>query len=115
MWPWVLHLCVSLVIGSGSATHNLEAFYSSRDAPDAPPADWVTDFTEWVHDKIEAGCVEDLVRYRTLAPHAVDNHPTEEHFLPLFIALGAGNGEKGRRVHASYRNGVLAMDTYEFG
>ena len=104
-----------LVIGSGSATHNLEAFYSGRHAPDAPPAEWVTQFTDWVHNKIEAGRVEDLVRYRALAPHAVDNHPTEEHFLPLFIALGAGNGVNGRRVHASYRNGVLAMDTYEFG
>jgi 4,5-DOPA dioxygenase extradiol len=103
-----------LVIGSGSATHNLETFYTSRHAPDAPPAEWVTQFTDWVHDQIEAGRIEDLVRYRTLAPHAADNHPTEEHFLPLFLALGAADGVKGRRVHRSYRNGVLAMDTYEF-
>src|SRR5215475_712719 len=48
-----------LVIGSGSATHNLEAFYSGRHAPDAPPAEWVSEFTDWVHDKIEAGAVED--------------------------------------------------------
>jgi 4,5-DOPA dioxygenase extradiol len=102
-----------LVIGSGSATHNLKAFYSARHAPDAPPAEWVTDFTDWVHDKIEAGATADLVHYRTHAPHAIENHPTEEHFLPLFIALGAGAG-RGQRIHASTRNGVLAMDTYAF-
>jgi 4,5-DOPA dioxygenase extradiol len=103
-----------LVIGSGSATHNLGAFYSARQAPEAPPAEWVTAFTDWVHDRIEAGATGELVHYRTLAPHAVENHPTDEHFLPLFIALGAGAG-RGRRIHASTRNGVLAMDTYAFG
>ena len=66
-----------------------------------------------MHDKIEAGATADLVHYRTHAPHAIENHPTEEHFLPLFIALGAGAG-RGQRIHASTRNGVLAMDTYAF-
>jgi 4,5-DOPA dioxygenase extradiol len=103
-----------LVIGSGSATHNLEAFFHGGQPPDAPPAAWVSRFMQWVHDKIEAGALDDLVYYRTLAPHAVDNHPTEEHFLPLFVALGAG-AAKGHRVHSSTRNGVLAMDTYAFG
>jgi 4,5-DOPA dioxygenase extradiol len=67
-----------------------------------------------MHNKIEAGAIDDLVHYRTLAPHAVENHPTEEHLLPLFIALGAG-AATGHRVHSSTRNGVLAMDTYAFG
>ena len=104
-----------LVIGSGSATHNLEQFYSRRHAPDAPALAWVEQFGEWMHDKVEGGEVDDLLRYRTLAPYAAENHPTEEHLLPLFIALGAGNGARGKRIHASYRNGVLAMDTYAFG
>jgi 4,5-DOPA dioxygenase extradiol len=103
-----------LLIGSGSATHNLDAFYSGRHAPDQPALAWVSDFTDWVHHKIIDGDLDALVNYRTLAPHAVDNHPTEEHFLPLFIALGAAAGAPGRRVHSSYRNGVLAMDTYAF-
>jgi 4,5-DOPA dioxygenase extradiol len=103
-----------LVIGSGSATHNLEAFYHGTQAPDAPALAWVSSFTQWMHDKIEAGAIDDLVHYRTLAPHAVENHPTEEHLLPLFIALGAG-AATGHRVHSSTRNGVLAMDTYAFG
>ena len=104
-----------LLIGSGSATHNLEEFYYGANAPDQPPLPWVKAFTEWVHEKVTAGRLDELVRYRTLAPYAVENHPTEEHLLPLFIALGAGEGAAGRRVHSSTRNGVIAMDTYAFG
>jgi 4,5-DOPA dioxygenase extradiol len=73
----------------------------------------VIDFIDWMHAKIEAGATADLVHYRAHAPHAIENHPTEEHILPLFIALGAGGGH-GQRIHASTRNGVLAMDTYAF-
>jgi 4,5-DOPA dioxygenase extradiol len=101
-----------LLIGSGSATHNLEEFYYGRHATDSPAQEWVARFTDWVHDKIEAGSLDELMRYRSLAPYAVENHPTEEHLLPLFIALGAG--AKGYRIHSSYRNGVLSMDTYAF-
>jgi 4,5-DOPA dioxygenase extradiol len=101
-----------LLIGSGSATHNLEEFYYGRNTPDSAPQEWVTRFTDWVHERIETGNLDELTRYRALAPYAAENHPTEEHFLPLFIALGAG--VNGRRIHSSYRNGVLSMDTYAF-
>jgi 4,5-DOPA dioxygenase extradiol len=104
-----------LVIGSGSLTHNLREFFRGGHSADAPAPDWVADFEDWVHDKATAGAVDDLVHYRERAPHARQNHPSEEHFLPLHIALGAGGEHaKGRRVHASHRNGVLSMDTYEF-
>lgn len=104
-----------LVIGSGSATHNLEEFYYGAHAPDRPALPWVQAFTDWMHETVAAGRLDELVRYRELAPHAALNHPTEEHLLPLFIALGAADGAAGRRVHASTRSGVIAMDTYAFG
>jgi 4,5-DOPA dioxygenase extradiol len=104
-----------LVIGSGSLTHNLHEFFRGGHAPDAPAPAWVADFEDWIHDKAIAGAADDLVHYRERAPHARENHPSEEHLLPLHIALGAGGkGAKGTRVHASHRNGVLSMDTYAF-
>ena len=49
------------------------------------------------------------------APHARRNHPSEEHFLPLPFAMGAGGpGHKGTRVHTSCEYGVLMMDAYAF-
>jgi 4,5-DOPA dioxygenase extradiol len=104
-----------LLIGSGSATHNLEEFYYGGHAADQPALPWVTAFTDWVHEKVTAGRLDDLVRYRTLAPYAAENHPTDEHLMPLFIALGAGEGVAGRRIHSSTRSGVISMDTYAFG
>jgi 4,5-DOPA dioxygenase extradiol len=104
-----------LVIGSGSASHNLMQFYRGgfAEGDAAPP--WVAAFEAWIHDKAENGAVDDLVNYRSLAPYARENHPTEEHFLPFHVALGAaGEGAKGKRVHASLDRGVLAMDCYTF-
>jgi len=102
-----------LVMATGSATHNLrEMNWKDHDAP-APG--WVTGFAEWLAAAIAEGRTDDLLNYRTLAPHAVRNHPSEEHLLPLFTALGAGRpGVGGLRVHHSYTYGVLAMDTYAF-
>ena len=49
------------------------------------------------------------------APEAARNHPTDEHLLPFYVALGAGGGSGGRRLHHSYTYDVLAMDAYAFG
>jgi len=64
---------------------------------------------------VQAGKTGELIDYRALAPHAARNHPTEEHFLPLHVALGAaGEGARGELLHSSYANGVLSMDAYVF-
>jgi 4,5-DOPA dioxygenase extradiol len=104
-----------LIIGSGGLTHNLEEVFNGGRAFDAPALDWVQDFDDWILAKAEAGAIDDIADYRVLAPHARENHPTEEHFLPLPFAFGAaGEGAKGRRVHASTERGVMAMDAYVF-
>lgn len=103
------------IIGSGSATHNLRAFFTGQYPQGAKGDAWVQDFRTWLTRKIETGAVEDLLAYRTLAPHARENHPTEDHILPLFVALGAGDQHPGTRIHASVDHEILAMDAYAFG
>jgi len=39
--------------------------------------------------KISDGDIDALSFYRTLAPYAEQNHPADEHMLPLFVSLGA--------------------------
>jgi 4,5-DOPA dioxygenase extradiol len=102
------------IIGSGSATHNLRAFFTGQYPGGVKGGAWVESFRAWLLEKIEAGEVEDLLDYRSLAPHAADNHPTEDHILPLFVALGAA-GPAGRRIHASIDREILAMDNFAFG
>ena len=102
-----------LVIASGSLTHNLFEFMGHR--IDDPAPAWVSDFAEWIADALSHGRLQDLMDYRRLAPYAARNHPTEEHLLPLFVALGAaGENVAAERVHASHTYGVIAMDAYTF-
>ncbi|HSK41521.1 MAG TPA: class III extradiol ring-cleavage dioxygenase [Arenibaculum sp.] len=106
-----------LVLGSGSLTHNLGELFrgpAPNEASGGVP-DWVTNFADWIADRIAAGDTRALLEYRTLAPAAERNHPTDEHLLPLFAALGAGTpGVPGRRLHSSVDAGILAMDAYAF-
>lgn len=102
-----------LVIGSGALTHDLAAL-SSRDPAAATPA-WVSDFAEWIAERVTRADMQALLDYRNCAPFAVRNHPTEEHLLPFFVALGAGGeSTRGVRLHSSQTYGVLAMDAYAF-
>lgn len=105
-----------LVLGSGSLTHNLSAFFRGGFQKDATPPDWVEDFAGWMHGKVADGDIDRLLDYRDTAPFAKENHPTEEHLLPFFVAAGASRsgGTKGERIHASNTFGVLAMDAYAF-
>jgi 4,5-DOPA dioxygenase extradiol len=101
-----------LIIGSGSATHNLRAFSTEYDA--APPS-WVQQFDHWLADAIARQDWPHLMQYRQLAPYAQENHPTEEHLLPLFVVLGAtGSAAKGVQLHRSYTYGAFSMAAYAF-
>ena len=102
-----------LILGTGAATHNLDDYF--RRPADAPIDAAMAEFTGWLAEAAAAGRIEDLVEYRARAPHAVRAHPSEEHLLPLFTALGAAATGRGRRLHHSMESGVLAMDAYGFG
>lgn len=102
-----------LLLGSGSLTHNLYEYFGQE--PDAPLQPWVGEFAEWMHANLESNRREALRDYRAQAPFAVRNHPTDEHLMPLFVAMGAGGEQaKAQRIHASYEYGVIAMDAYSF-
>lgn len=102
-----------LVLASGSFTHDLGRFRGR--ALESPTPDDVAQFAGWFDHALLEDRVDDLLAYRTRAPHAAENHPTEEHLLPLFAALGAaGPGARAERLHASATYGVLRMDAYAF-
>lgn len=102
-----------LVIGSGSITHNLHdfraGFSEEREAP------YVRPFIEWIEQTLQAGDVDALLDYRRQAPFAERAHPTDEHLLPLYVALGAGGADAhAQRIDAGIDLGFLAMDLYRF-
>jgi 4,5-DOPA dioxygenase extradiol len=102
-----------LVIGSGHVTHNLRDWMTSREAQQ--PLPYVPAFSQWLETHLASNDEAALLAYREQAPAAARAHPTEEHFLPLYVALGAaGPAARSNRVYAGMEGAALSMDAYQF-
>jgi 4,5-DOPA dioxygenase extradiol len=100
-----------LLIGSGSLTHNLYEFRQHIRDPEYAQA-----FADWVGDAVLRRDVDALLNYRERAPHAARAHPSEEHYLPLLVALGASHANDIRvLIEGGMTHGVLSMDSFGFG
>jgi 4,5-DOPA dioxygenase extradiol len=78
-----------LVIGSGFLTHGLP-FLTSSAITDGVVPGWSAEFDLWAASALGRGDVEELSRYRG-APGMPYAHPSADHFLPLFVTLGAAS------------------------
>lgn len=106
-----------LVVGSGHITHNLRAFFMRGRDPelDRNIAGWVDAFTTWMNDKLTTGDRDALLDYRNQAPFVRENHPTDEHLMPIFFAYGAaGDGARAERMIDWRQMGFFAYDSYMF-
>jgi 4,5-DOPA dioxygenase extradiol len=100
-----------LVVGSGSLTHNLYEFRQHIADPEYAQA-----FATWIGDAVQRHDIKALVDYRHRAPFATRAHPTEEHYLPLLVALGASTDDDlPRRIAGGMTYDVLSMDSFGFG
>ncbi len=104
-----------LIVGSGSMTHNLHEL--RRMAGPAGACDpYVREFTDWVRAAVKARSTQAMAQYRTQAPHAVRAHPSDEHFLPLHVALGASSSEDAWELLGDeVRYETLSMESYAWG
>jgi 4,5-DOPA dioxygenase extradiol len=101
-----------LIVASGSMTHNLREFRQGM----AQPANYVVEFANWVRAAVLAHAIHPMVQYRSEAPHAERAHPTEDHFLPLLVALGAQlEGETAQLLDGGVEHGMLSMDSFVWG
>lgn len=101
-----------MIMASGSFTHNLRQIKWRGGAEE----DWSKQFSDWFDRALTEGRTCDLLSYRRLAPFAQTAHPTDEHLLPVFVAMGAAYPDiKAERLHSSTTFGSLRMDSYSFG
>ncbi|HQR12125.1 MAG TPA: class III extradiol ring-cleavage dioxygenase [Casimicrobiaceae bacterium] len=103
-----------LIIGSGHTTHNLRDWMANMRRP--VPLPYVRNFSNWLAAALAAHDTEALMAYRDRAPEAVRAHPTDEHFLPLFVAYGAAGDhtQPPERFLADSTTEAIAMDSYVF-
>jgi len=75
-----------LIVGSGFLTHGLPFIDVRR--PDNDPPSWSAEFDAWAAECITTRDFDALVDYRRRAPALEYAHPTVDHLVPLFVALG---------------------------
>lgn len=100
-----------LVLASGSAIHNLRALRWGGTEPEA----WAKEFGAWMDRAVTEGHTDALTGYRQANPNGAKAHPTDEHFLPLFVALGAGGAGKGQMLFNGFTHANLGMHAYAWG
>ena len=95
-----------LIIGSGNITHNLQALRWQAESIDQT----AKDFKVWLLQQLKTDIPSalDWQQY----PDYKDIHPSDEHLLPLFFTLGAG--QRVSVVHQSMAHHSLGMDIYRF-
>lgn len=101
-----------VIVGSGSMTHNLHEFFSGQ----TEPAPYAVAFAKWIQTAVQSRSTQALIRYRSEAPHAARAHPTEDHFLPLLVALGASHDDDSFHIiDDTITYGMLSMESYVWG
>lgn len=101
-----------LIVASGSMTHNLYELHQ----PGSQPVAYAKEFATWVNTAVLANARHPLIHYRAEAPHAERAHPTQEHFLPLLVAMGAQlDSDKVQAIEGGITYGVVSMDSFVWG
>ncbi|MCR8636012.1 DODA-type extradiol aromatic ring-opening family dioxygenase [Paenibacillus radicis (ex Xue et al. 2023)] len=101
-----------VIIGSGATVHNFRKLDLRE--PDRVD-DWAKEFDDWMIQHIQSWDTVSLFDYERLAPHAQDATPDQEHFLPLFLAMGAGDKHrKPELIHQSYQYRSLSNMILKF-
>lgn len=98
-----------LLIGSGSITHNLREL--SWNGQESAVPIWASTFRNAVVHSLSHNQFDAVLDWEKI-PYVTRNHPTLEHFAPLFFAMGTGN--RFNIVHTSFSMGSLGMDIYRF-
>jgi len=103
-----------LIVASGSSTHNLREMSSSNSASKS-----CSDFEQWLRQTLEERNGDD--RERRLCAFKTDPavawqrvHPREEHFVPLFVALGAAGRTSVARRLSLFQVYSLSLSAYRF-
>ena len=100
-----------MIMTTGMPTHNLGEF--RRDG--GRKEQWATEFVDWLQDKVANQDLAALFDYQSVAPNARRAHPTDEHLRPLFIALGAAEGEPPSLIHDSWELGNGNNSSWAWG
>ena len=98
----------AMIICSGGITHNLgDMSYNNR------PKLYAKEFNDKIKNIIENGDMNNLLYIKSDINFS-KNHPSPEHFLPLFIAFGNAIDKKGKSVNSEMQYSNISMESFIF-
>jgi len=98
-----------LILASGAVTHNLRTLEWYKNTPDA----WAQEMENWFVQAITDTDHDTLLNAKISAPNFSQAHPTSEHWMPLYVALGAAQ-EKATILHSGFEHKNLSMAAARF-
>ncbi len=101
-----------LILASGGITHNL---FELDPDPLAAPFKWAVEFDRWIEDALKTGNMEAVLDFERKGPDPSRAHPSTEHLAPLFVALGAAEGDAHVTCPVEgFRWGSLSLRSFLF-
>ncbi|RBQ31762.1 dioxygenase [Arcobacter sp. FW59] len=98
----------AMIIFSGGVTHNLgDMSYSNT------PKQYAKEFNEKIKNIIENANTHSLLNI-TSDNNFYKNHPSSEHFLPLFIAYGNAINKCGKSFNSEMSYSNISMESFIF-
>ena len=102
-----------LIFASGGLTHNLADIIT--DAPDGESLPYVREFRDWFVQALQQRDLPALFNWQRKAPHASRAHPSVEHLMPLYVALGAAGDDAVAHIACQdCQLAALALDAFVF-
>jgi len=98
----------AMVITSGGLTHNLRDM-----SPSTHIKEYAQEFNDYIINAINSADEEKLLKSVEIESF-YKNHPTAEHFLPLFIAYGSARNKKGVSFNSEIVYSNLSMECFVF-
>lgn len=98
----------AMIITSGGLTHNLKAM-----SPYEKTATYAQEFNDYMLDAINKGNKQKVLNSVNEKTFFM-NHPTDEHFLPLFIAFGSAQNKKGISFNSEIVYSNISMECFIF-
>lgn len=100
------------ILASGGLVHNLG--HLDWEEPGEKATAWAAEAEAWVLEAIQNRDLEALADHRIRWPQSRAAAPSTEHLDPIFVALGATEGEAAKELFRGFQLGSLSLTGLEW-
>lgn len=98
-----------LIMGSGNVVHNLRSIEWDEKAK---PHAFAVEFDQWIEEKTHAKEDNDLVEHYLAHKDGQLSNPTQDHYYPFLVMLGAAQGAEVKTIYSEIQNASISMRSF---